>query len=94
MKRIVFILSMSFILVSCIPRNYKVPTEHNKTLKFEDFANLKLIATNVIGDEILCDSTTGVLYLHDTADFGGGLSPLYNADGSLKNIKDYTKVEE
>lgn len=95
MKRIVFILSILFILVSCKPKNYEVPTEPTKILRFEDFVDFRTIATTGYGcgysDEILCDVNTGVLYVHD---YGGFLSPIYNADGSLKNIKDYSKVEE
>lgn len=43
--------------------------------------------------EIICDANTGVLYICDTFGNGQFLSPIYNADGSLKNIKDYSKVE-
>lgn len=94
MKRIIFILSILFILVSCRPKNYEVPTEHNKILRFEDFVDFRTIATSESGDKILCDTNTGVLYVHDPIGSGSSLSPIYNADGSLKNIKDYSKVEE
>lgn len=33
---------------------------------------------------IIIDGTTGVLYVHMLGDSWSGLSPLYNADGSLK----------
>ena len=92
MKKIIFILSILFILVSCRVKNYEVPTEHNKILRFEDFVYFITIATNGHSNEILCDANTGVLYIHNS--HSGFLSPIYNADGSLKNIKDYSKVEE
>lgn len=94
MKKIIFILGILFILVSCRPKNYEVITGHNKILRFEDFVDFRTIASNGYDKEILCDSNTGVLYIFDTTNYGGFLSPIYNADGSLKNIKDYHKVEE
>lgn len=94
MKKNIFILSILFILVSCRPKNYEVPTKHNKILRFEDFVDFRTIASDGYSEEILCDANTGVLYIHDSTNYGGFLSPIYNADGSLKNIKDYSKVEE
>lgn len=40
---------------------------------------------------ILQDTTTGVLYVwyRDRDLYGQTLTPLYNADGTLKNIEDY-----
>lgn len=94
MKRIIFILGLSFVLVSCIPKNYEVLTEqHNKVLGFEDFVDFRIIARNTFGDEILCDGNTGILYVFYSNGTCEGISPIYNADGTLKNIKDYAKVE-
>lgn len=95
MKKIIFILGILFILVSCRVKIYEVPIEYNKILRFEDFedfVDFRTIATDGYRNEILCDANTGVLYVHDS--HSGFLSPIYNADGSLKNIKDYAKVEE
>lgn len=41
------------------------------------------------------DSDTGVLYLwyKDSDQYGQTLTPLYNADGSLKNILDFEKEQ-
>lgn len=97
MKKNIFILSlsMSFILVSCIPKNYEVLTEqHNKVLSFEDFVDFEIIAANTFGDSIICDKNTGILYVLYSNGCHEGLSPIYNADGTLKNIKDYAKIEE
>lgn len=40
---------------------------------------------------VLVDRDTGVLYIWytDWAEYGQTLSPLYNADGTLKNIADF-----
>ena len=82
-------------LVSCIPKDYEVITEqHNKVLSFKEFVDFRTIATDGRSNKILCDANTGVLYVHDSTNYGGFLSPIYNADGTLKNIKDYAKVEE
>lgn len=94
MKRIVFILSILFILVSCSPKNYEVPTKPTKILRFEDFVDFRIIATNTSGDQILCDVNTGILYTFCSSRSYEGFSPIYNTDGSLKNIKDYSKVKE
>lgn len=94
MKRIIFILSILFILVSCKPKNYEVPTESTKILRFEDFVDFRIIATNIFGDKILCDENTGILYVFYSSGSCEGFSPIYNTDGSLKNIKDYSKAEE
>ena len=46
-------------------------------------------ATSTIEQEIWVDKTTGVLYYFANTGYGKMLTPLYNADGSLKNIKDF-----
>lgn len=45
---------------------------------------------------ILQDSDTGVLYLWYTNDniYGQTLTPLYNADGTLKNISNYSCIKD
>ena len=54
------------------------------------YANLEVIEHSS-GQRILVDRNTGVLYLwyRDTTIYGQTLTPLYNADGTLKNISDY-----
>lgn len=48
------------------------------------------------GGMILQDSDTGVLYLWYKNDniYGQTLTPLYNADGTLKNISDYSCIKD
>lgn len=50
-----------------------------------------VVVENTKDGRILQDSNTGVLYLwyKDNDIYGQTLTPLYNADGTLKNIKDY-----
>lgn len=54
------------------------------------YVNLEVVE-NTYDGRILVDINTGVLYLwyKDQNQFGQTLTPLYNADGSLKNINDY-----
>lgn len=51
-----------------------------------------LVVENTKNGKILQDSDTGVLYLwyKDGSQYGQTLTPLYNADGTLKNIDDYS----
>ena len=50
-----------------------------------------VVVENTNDGRILQDSDTGVLYLwyKDRSLYGQTLTPLYNADGTLKNINDY-----
>lgn len=50
-----------------------------------------IVVENTSDGRILQDSDTGVLYLwyKDNDIYGQTLTPLYNADGTMKNIKDY-----
>lgn len=54
------------------------------------YVNLEVVE-NTRDGRILVDRDTGVLYLwyKDLNEYGQTLTPLYNADGSLKNIKDF-----
>lgn len=51
-----------------------------------------LVVEDTGNGKILQDSDTGVLYLwyKDNNQYGQTLTPLYNADGTLKNINDYS----
>lgn len=51
-----------------------------------DFANFEKVASdNISTAEIYVDTNTGVLYYA----WSSGCTPLYNADGTLKNISEY-----
>lgn len=73
-------------LVGCsVLGNYTYPS------KYVDFEVVETCGHNAstIAKEIWVDKTTGVLYYFVNAGQGKVLTPLYNADGSLKNIKDF-----
>lgn len=54
------------------------------------YVNLEVVEKTSDG-RILVDKDTGVLYLwyKDNDQYGQTLTPLYNSDGSLKNIVDF-----
>lgn len=54
------------------------------------YVELKVVENTEYG-RILVDRDTGVLYLwyKDYDQYGQTLTPLYNADGTLKNIADF-----
>lgn len=55
-----------------------------------EYVDLEVVE-NTRDGRILVDRDTGVLYLwyKDNDQYGQTLTPLYNADGSLKNIADF-----
>ena len=54
------------------------------------YVNLKVVESSA-NEKILVDTDTGVLYLwyRDSGLYGQTLTPLYNEDGTLKNIADF-----
>lgn len=54
------------------------------------YVNLEVVE-NTYDGRVLVDRDTGVLYLwyKDCGQYGQTLTPLYNTDGSLKNIADF-----
>ena len=67
-----------------------ISSESSENKKFSGFINLELLAKSGY-DKIYVDKNTGVLYYNKNSspNFSGSLVPIYNADGSLKNIKQY-----
>jgi hypothetical protein len=60
--------------------------------KYIDLEIVQIVSNgDGIFGKIFVDRDTGVLYLwyHDNAQHGQALTPIYNADGSLKNISDF-----
>jgi len=59
--------------------------------KYVELEMVQDISNDSIHGRILVDRYTGVLYLwyKDDMQYGQTLTPLYNADGSLKNISDF-----
>ena len=98
MKKIIFILVIVLAIIGfayCVYRAEPVTSvshasSENKELGFSDFINLELLAKSGY-DKIYVDKNTGVLYYNKNSspNFSGSLVPIYNADGSLKNIKQY-----
>lgn len=87
MKKIMLglcILLISFVIVGC------TNTEEGGINYSSQYCNLSVVE-NTRNGRILQDDYTGVLYLwyKDNDLYGQTLTPLYNEDGSLKNIKDY-----
>ena len=94
MKKIIFILIMVLVMfvscsnVSCL-ENENLENEKS-TYKVSDFIDLKVVAFNLY-ETVYVDKNTGILYYRKNVKNGGsgGYTPIYNADGSIKNIKQY-----
>ena len=58
---------------------------------YSKYVDLEVVEDCGNEGRILVDRGTGVLYLwyKDNDNYGQTLTPLYNADGTLKNIKDF-----
>jgi hypothetical protein len=63
-------------------------SEPGDTLYSSKYVNFSLVEEVDSHTSIWVDKTTGVLYWVNCY-YGYGFTPLYNADGSLKNIKDF-----
>ena len=99
MKKIIFILVIILAIIGFAYCTYRaepitsvtsISSENSKDKKFSDFINLELLAKSGY-NKIYVDKNTGVLYYNKniSPNFSGSLVPIYNADGSLKNIKQY-----
>ena len=91
MKKIIFILIMVLVMfVSCsnVSSLEDESLENEKsTYKVSDFIDLKVVAFNLY-ETVYVDKNTGILYYRKNVKNGGsgGYTPIYNTDGSLKNI--------
>ena len=94
MKKIIFILIMVLVMfVSCsnVSSLEDESLENEKsTYKVSDFIDLKVVAFNLY-ETVYVDKNTGILYYRKNVKNGGsgGYTPIYNTDGSLKNINQY-----
>lgn len=94
MKKIIFILVIVLMMfVSCsnvFSLEDKSLENEKSTYKVSDFIDLKVVAFSLY-ETVYVDINTGILYYHKNVKNGGSGSytPIYNADGSLKNIKQY-----
>jgi hypothetical protein len=85
-KFLVFILC--FILLFAFMACSK---EKGDTVFSSKYVDLEVVEDRGNEGRILVDRDTGVIYLWYTYwdKYGQTLTPLYNADGTLKNIKDF-----
>lgn len=85
-KLICFIIAVVFCLTLAGCTN----TSEGSTVMSSKYCHMVVVEKTSNG-RILRDSDTGVLYLwyQDNNIYGQTLTPLYNADGTLKNINDY-----
>ena len=85
-KLICFIVA----LVVCLTLTGCTDTSEGATVVASKYCNM-IVVEKTHDFRILQDTTTGVLYIwySDRDLYGQTLTPLYNADGTLKNIEDY-----
>lgn len=43
------------------------------------------------GEAVIADKTTGVMYLFEKFGYGGGLSVMYNSDGTVMTYEQFTQ---
>lgn len=85
-KLLVVILCLSCVLGLCACKKDK-----GDTVFSSKYVDLEVVADYGSDGRILVDRDTGVLYIWYTYwdKYGQTLTPLYNADGTLKNIADF-----
>lgn len=84
-KFLVIVLCLTFVLgLSACEK------EEGATVFSSEYVDLEVVEDGTWG-EVLVDRDTGVLYLwyKDSSNYGQTLTPLYYADGTLKNIADF-----
>ena len=86
------ILATVLCLICLLGLTACTDTSEGATNFSSKYVNLEVVE-NTHDGRILVDRDTGVLYLwyKDSDQYGQTLTPLYNADGSLKNIVDFEK---
>lgn len=85
-KLLVVILCLCCVLGLCACKKDK-----GDTVFSSEYVDLEVVEDCGAGSVVLVDRDTGVLYLwyKDLDNYGQTLTPLYYADGTLKNIKDF-----
>ena len=90
-RLLTFVLCLTVLLglTGCFASKDEGDTALNN--KYVDLEIVQDISSGGIYGRILVDRYTGVLYLwyKDNAQYGQTITPLYNANGSLKNITDF-----
>lgn len=80
MKKFILLI-LTIILILCIASCSKATAE--ETASSYLFTRTNYIIDSGVMASIVVDHETGVNYIFYKAGYGGGLSPRYNADGSL-----------
>ena len=87
-KMIVITLCLMFLfgLVGC-GNTSNTENRDGETIKYVDLE----VVQKFFDGEVLVDRNTGVLYLcyDERGTYGSVIIPLYNADGTLRNISDF-----
>ena len=93
MKKRLFVVILCLTILLSLTGCFASKDEGDTDLssKYVDLEIVQDISSDGIYGRILVDRDTGVLYLwyKDNYQYGQTLTPLYNADGSLKNIADF-----
>lgn len=63
--------------------------EKGNTVFSSKYVDLEVVEEWDYFRKVLVDKDTGVLYIYYKDNYGQTLTPIYNADGTLKNIKDF-----
>lgn len=92
-KILVTVLCLTCLIgLTACSENNKETNKETSTIFSSEYVNLEIIEDTKDG-KVLMDKDTGVLYLlyrnHIDGTRSQTLTPLYNADGSLKNIVDF-----
>lgn len=90
MKKKILAIVLCLICLLGLAGCYYTDTSEGATNFSSQYVDLEVVENTGDG-RILVDRDTGVLYLwyKDFDQYGQTLTPLYNADGSLKNIADF-----
>ena len=88
MNKKIFVVLLCLVLMLSLAACKK---EKGDTVFSSRYVDLEVVEDRGTEGRILVDRDTGVLYIWYTYwdKYGQTLSPLYNADGTLKNIADF-----
>lgn len=95
----ILLIAAMFIGIMTVINSYSdatfSPVTEDSKVRFDSLvAKLVVVESTVVNGhstQILCDTTTGILYLCDDSYNRGALTALYDADGSFKTYDEYYK---
>ena len=83
MKKIALIMALGFTtLTGCYSGHDTEPTQSYIANKYIDLTTVYEDASH--GTEVMYDKNTGVMYFHRDSRYDSFMTPIYNADGTLK----------